>query len=1137
MAAGACTRCGRTAGPEDRFCGWCGTALMLVCDRCGKGHAVEIAFCTGCGHALRESATPPVAAEERRRVSVLFIDAVGSTTLAEHTDPETVRRIQTAFFDTVRRTVRQFGGVVEKFIGDAAMVLFGAPVATETDAVRCVRAGLNLQRDLAASEETNAWQYRVGIATGDALVDVAVAHDGGQAIVAGDVVNTAARLQSEAPVGGVLVCGVTHVASRTDIRYSAQAARTLKGRSAPTEVWLALGPVQQQIDPATDTTEMVGREHELSVLTTALHHVVAERTPRMVTVLGRAGIGKSRLVRELYRHTDQTPGRTICWRKGRCPPFGENVGYAALADIVRAQAGVLDTDPPEVARQRLDTALRDLVEPGECDRLSDALRPLLGLPGSPLSTEDAESAWRQFLLALGAAGPTVLVFEDVHWADERMLRFIELLGASVRDVPLLMICTARPELLDRAPGWSGALPGMISLSLTPLRDESIARLYSQMLGAAAFPAALLRPLVELADGMPLYAQEYVRMLIERGTLRQADSSWVMDPGAGLPMPDSVHAVIANRIDLLDSADRTALQAAAVVGTRFWPGAVAAALGTGVDGVERALRGLAQRDLVREEPTSRMAGEVEYRFRHSLVGEVCYERLPRAERVARHTRTADWLDAHADPRGTELAELVAHHRYTAYRTAAELGQPTAPYAVSALAALRHAARRAVTVNAFDAAAADLTRAEQLVDSGTAESDRLGVELLRTELAFHSEEAAFVTGPGPDRLHELADRLYRVGEHTGAARAWTLLGQAAWLGGDRTAALRHLDRAVELFDAAPNSPEKAHALAEVARLHMLNYEHVPALAAAGMALEIADELGLVEVRANASITIGMCHYQAGTRGGLAHLVDAMEFCRTHQVPSLRRATRSVALAWWEEGEIERAIQLLGPVSSLGEAAWEALGAGDWPRFLAATDAYLPDSQLARTEAGRSARLTAARAAVRALRGERAAADDAAHAVAVARASGAWRRVWPALAHAALAWSALGHDKEALEALTELGDGWRGPRVLASRQWVPAAAHAASLLGAAGAELVRGLILQVPRHTPWSRAALASLAGTVAGGGPTATRHHLDAARRYGDLRSATDRALALRAAARAGTDITADLLADLTAFRTANGLADC
>jgi tetratricopeptide (TPR) repeat protein len=608
--------------------------------------------------------------------------------------------------------------------------------------------------------------------------------------------------------------------------------------------------------------------------------------------------------------------------------------------------------------------------------------------------------------------------------------------------------------------------------------------------------------------MPLYAQEYGRMLIERGTLRPSDHTWTMEPSDELPMPESVHAVIANRIDLLDPAERAVLQAAAVVGNRFWPGSVAAALGTSSDTVERALRTLAQRDLVREQPDSSMADEPEYRFRHVLVSDVCYERLPLGERTARHVRAADWLDA----RGTELAEEVAHHRFTAYQTSLALGVDARQYAGPALTALRQAARRAAMLNAFDAAAIHVARANQLVtdfpvNDQQGEADRFGVELLGIELAFHADEPAFLAGPGPERLAELATLLYRGRDHAGAARAWTLLGQTAWLRLDRAEALRCLDRAVELFDTCPDTPEKAQAYAELGQLHMLNYEHVPALGATQIAAEIADRLGLVELHANALITIGMCRYLAGEPDGLVDLNQALEFCRRHQLPSLRRASRTVAFALREEGS---------PGASFDEdssgAAIEAFFAGDWDRFLSAAESFVdtPDGD-------RDLRIRASRAWLRALRGDgHGAQQDARRALTVARSSGFWRPTWTALAHGAFCEALLDQRRTAEDLLRELSEGWRRMRTIASGEWVAAAAHAVDRVGADAALFLRDALGDAPHHTAWSRAAMSSMDGTLAaarGDYTTAAVRYLDAAERYAKLGSATDRMLALGSAVRA------------------------
>src|SRR5688572_29375429 len=873
---------------------------------CRRPLAVDAGFCTGCGTRVgtaQASTAEAAGSEDRRRVSVLFVDLIDFTPFVEHTDPEEVRDLQTAFFAAARRVITQYGGIVEKYIGEAVMGLFGGPVATETDAVRCVRAGLELQRVLARYASTGEGErelrFRVGVTTGEALVDVAAARDGGQAIVAGDVVNIAARLQSVAPPGGVLVSGATYAATKSVIRYAAQPPVTLRGRSQPTEVWLAIAPMQRvHPDREIGATPLVNRTHELSMLVNALDRAVSDRIPQVVTVLGHAGIGKSRLVRELYQHSQRLSGvDPVVWYTGRCPPFGENVTYSALADIVKAHAAILDTDTAQAARARLDEAVTDLVGPAETARLSEAIGPLVGLPGSKLAAEEAESAWRRFVGALAARQPTVLVFEDLHWADESMLRFVELLGATVRDVPLLLLATARPELVERHPGWSTTISGALTITLPPLRNAEIATMYAHLLGQATYSPEALEPLVELADGNPLYAHEYTRMLIEQGALRPTST---VAERARLPMPDSVHAVIANRVDLLDAADRAVLQAAAVVGMQFWPGAVAAALNRPVDAVERTLRRLEQRDLVHEQASSAMEGQLEYRFGHLLVRDVCYQRLPRGERVARHKRTADWLDRISTSRVTDLAEVLAHHRYTAYEIARTLGTDAARYAPAARDALHRAASRAYALRALDTAATHAECARLLCDAATPPAERLRIELLAAEIAFYADGAGFLAAEGVDRLTRTAEQLQDAGEQSGAARAWTLLGQAAWLRADRVAALSCLDRAVELFENRPDTPEKADAYAELGRLHMLNLEDGPAVAAAGAAAEIASQLGLVEVAANARISIGTARYMAGDRRGLAELQDVMVLCRRQGLLAVQRATQNLAYALMEEGD---------------------------------------------------------------------------------------------------------------------------------------------------------------------------------------------------------------------------------------------
>jgi predicted ATPase/class 3 adenylate cyclase len=1153
-----CPQCGRAIADHDRFCGGCGASLADACRGCGQPLAAGVAFCTSCGAPRTEATQAGVATEDRRRVSVLFIDLVGFTPYAERADPEVVRRLQHSFYAIARRVVAQHGGVVEKYIGDAVMALFGAPVATESDALRCVRAGLELQRGLAAEGQIarGDLRFRVGVATGEALVDVAAARDGGQAIVAGDVVNVAARIESVAPAGGVLVCGQTHALTASAIRYAPQPPTTLRGRTRPTEVWLALAPApRQRADATVDSTPLVEREHELGLLTGALHRVVRDRTPRLVTVFGQAGIGKSRLVRELHQRADELAGAPVMWRTGHCPPFGENVTYAGLADIVKAEAGILDTDPAETVRQRLDQAVRPVAAGAEADRLADALQPLVGLPSAhqPGEAEEAESAWRRFLVALARRGPTVLVFEDLHWADEAMRRFIELLAATARDVPLLVLGTARPELIDRDASWAGTITGSLTITLSPLRSTGMTTLCSHLLGQAAFTADALRPLVEVANGNPLYAQEYVRMLVERGVVAQATKGWYTGTESAPPMPDSVHAVIANRVDLLEPVDRAVLQAAAVVGMQFWPGAVAASLGRPAGSVEPSLRRLEQREFIAEQHDSTMAGQSEFRFGHILVRDVCYQRLPRTERVARHERTADWLEGPSQQRGTDLAEVVAHHRWAACEIGRTVGMPAGRLAPAARRALYLAARRAYALHALDAAANHAARALTLLpaadpdpdreagagagpelaeDPGAFEPERLRLELLATEIAFYQDHTGFLAGGGAEQLRALAHRLASTAEGAAsdeltrdAARAWMLLGQAAWVRADREAALRHLDKAVALFAPLPDSPEMVDAYAELGRLHMLNYECEPAIAAAGTAAAIAQRLGLAEAQADARITIATARYESGDPSGLDELHLVTELCRANRLLALRRAARNLAHVVREEGDWQRSEVLMAEGNQLNEPgghnvvtdsvdeAMRALFTGDLGALAAVADAA------ADTAASGWREMRNLRAFVRVLREEPPADyDEAGEALAAAREAGFHRQLWAELADTALCRALQQRRTEAAELLTELAARWRKVPVIASGAWVTKAAFAAALTGPGPAEALRVPLAELPRHTGWSEAALQTVTGAVArarGEDARAGEHHLVAAGIYARISAVTDRMLALALAAAAFT----------------------
>src|SRR5438067_2824601 len=573
MSEVVCLHCRAAADASHRFCGRCGTPLHVRCTACLALLAPGLEFCTNCGHPMTAALSGPAAGrEERRTISVLFVDMAGFTGLGERLDPEDLRQLQLAYFATASTVVRRYGGILEKYVGDAVMAVFGVPVESEHDAVRAVAAGLEVQREL--DDRPLAGRYRmrirVGVATGEAVVDLAAAHNSGEAMVSGDVVATAARLQALAPDGGVLVSAATRRATTGSVRYAEPPRQvTIAGKSQPTTVYLAEG-LAGRIDLDDDTVPLAGRSHELDLIASALVRSVREREPRLISIVGEHGVGKSRLVREIVRRMHSTPEVMVRWREGRCPPYNENGPYGALSHIVKAQAELQDTDDEATARERLAAALAEVVAPADVDRLTELLGPLAGLPGRSVNAGEIESAWREVLVALARNMPTVLAVEDLHFANPAMLRFLTGLVETVDDVPLIVLCTYRPELLEDRPAWAGGPPGTLAVSLGPLRGKAARELILGLLRRYRLPEALAERLCAITGGNPMYAVEYVRMLAER-------TGGEVDPDADLTIPETVHGVLASRIDLLTGVQRAVLHAAAVLGESVWPGAVAAML--------------------------------------------------------------------------------------------------------------------------------------------------------------------------------------------------------------------------------------------------------------------------------------------------------------------------------------------------------------------------------------------------------------------------------------------------------------------------------------------------------------------------------------------------------------------------------
>jgi len=506
--------------------------------------------------------------EERKIVTVLFADLVGFTSRSERMDVEDVRGTLAPYHALLREQLEHYGGTVEKFIGDAVMALFGAPAAHEDDPERAVRAALSIRAAIDRLNDEDPeldLHVRVGVNTGEALVVLSADAARGEGMASGDVVNTAARLQTAAPVDGILVGETTYHATDRAITYRSAEPIVAKGKSQPLRVWEAVeARARLGIDVVQrPATPLVGRGEEVDLLLDALRRCRSERAVQLVTLVGVPGIGKSRLVWELMQAVERDPD-FITWRQGRSMPYGEGVTFWALGEMVKAQAGILDTDLAGAAGQKLRATVADMIsDPMEAAWVEEHVRALAGLAGVTSTSgnrySEAAAAWRRFLEALADRHPLVLVFEDLHWADDALLDFIDHLADWSSNVSMLIVCTARPELLDRRGGWGGGKRNALTVALSPLNDSDIARLISTLLEEALLPAETQATLLSTAAGNPLYAEEYVRMLIDRGHLQHDRGRWRLSETTELPVPESVHGLIAARLDDLPTDQKSLLQ--------------------------------------------------------------------------------------------------------------------------------------------------------------------------------------------------------------------------------------------------------------------------------------------------------------------------------------------------------------------------------------------------------------------------------------------------------------------------------------------------------------------------------------------------------------------------------------------------
>jgi class 3 adenylate cyclase len=785
-----CPNCGTANEPGRKFCGECGTALAVTCPNCGSANTPGVKFCGECGTTLASVAAPaavqpaaapgvaPTPVAERRLVSVLFVDLVGFTTFSEGRDAEDVRETLSRYFKLATDIISRYGGTVEKFIGDAVMAVWGAPVAHEDDAERAVRAALDLVGAIPGLG--SGIEARAGVLTGEAAVTIGATNQG---MIAGDMVNTAARLQSAAAPGIVLVGEATQRAASRAIAFEEAGERVLKGKAAPVPAWRAIRVVAERGGRnRVEALEapFVGRADELRLLKDLFHTTAREGKPRLVSVMGPAGIGKSRLAREFLIYADGLADN-VWWHAGRSPAYGDGISFWALGEMVRGRAGLLETDDEATTRAKVaETVAQHVPDPDERRWIESALLCLLGVE-SGADSQQLFAAWRTFFERLAATLPVVMVFEDLHFADSGLLDFIDHLLEWSRGVPIYVVTLARPELQERRPTWGVGQRSFTSMALEPLTEAEMGQLLDGLV--PGLPDATTATIVSRAEGVPLYAVEIVRMLLAENRIALEDGVYrPVGDLTSLTVPETLTALIASRLDGLDAADRALVSDAAVLGQSFTVSGLSAISGVPEAELEQSLRALVRRELLVVDADPRSPERGQYAFVQALIREVAYHTLARNDRKVRHLAAARFFEGLGSD---ELAGALAGHYMAAYENAAAGAEANALSGQARLA-LKGAGERAAALGAHDQAVAFYRQAIAITkDQGeAAELNERAAHSARTLL--HGDEAS--------ELMTRAIELYRaVGDRPRTASATAYL--ALWLSD-----VARPDKALELLEPA-------------------------------------------------------------------------------------------------------------------------------------------------------------------------------------------------------------------------------------------------------------------------------------------------------------------------------------------------
>jgi class 3 adenylate cyclase/tetratricopeptide (TPR) repeat protein len=939
-----CPRCGTDNSAGRKFCGECGAPLQQACPACGAAIEPGTKFCGECGGALMPAtaasaspaAPPPPAAPaiaERRLVSVLFADLVGFTSVSEARDSEEVRELLSRYFDACRRLIELYGGTVEKFIGDAVMAVWGTPTATEDDAERAVRAALDLVAAVSAlGDEVGVpdLHARAGVLTGEATVTVGA---DGQGMVAGDLVNTAARIQGLAEPGRVVVGETTRRTTEPTIVYEDAGTHELKGKSGLYRLWRAVRVVsgaRGALKSEGLEAPFVGRDRELRLIKDLFHGCADEGRAHLVSVTGIAGIGKSRLVWEFYKYFDGL-AQIIYWHRGRCLSYGEGVTYWALADMVRMRCRIAEDEPPASALAKLQAVLDEHVSDEDERRfLEPRVAHLIGLEeGSAFAREDLFAAWRTFFERLADAYPTLLVFEDMQWADASLLDFIEYLLDWSRQSPLFVVTAARPELQERRPTWGAGKRNFTSLYLEPLPEASMRALLEGLV--PGLPDSLRDQILARAEGVPLYAMETVRMLLDRGHLVREGSVYrPAGPVEALEVPETLHALIAARLDGLSDEERRVVQDGAVLGKTFTRQAVEALSGIEAARVEPVLTALVRKEVLSIQADPRSPEHGQYGFLQDLMRRVAYETLARRDRRERHLAAAAYLEQSL-PEDDEIVEVLASHYLDAYTTAPD-AEGADDVKRRARELVTRAGERAESLGAPSEAQRYYTQAADLTDVPLEQAgllDRAG------EMAFRAaaQDAAAALSERAHTLYEAA------GDHGSAARVLVRRSRVDQAQGRLDEAVAQMQRAYEVLRHEPPDESFAMLTTRLAGTVYFSGDVPRCSALVEEALDIGEALGLPEVLASAFMIKAM----VGASGrhpeeARALFQLALELALKHELheTASRAASNLSDLAFrrdrYEEAlaRLEQAVALARIIGSRPHE-WFALSESTYPLYM--------------------------------------------------------------------------------------------------------------------------------------------------------------------------------------------------------------